>query len=80
MLTHRTNLLLSKNEYETVKRISKRKKKSVGFVIRDAINKTYKIDAPKTQAEILTELRDIFKNVDTKGINYKEMISEGRRF
>lgn len=81
-LTYRTNLLLSEKEHEIVKEVAKKKSTSINQVIREAIIKTYKKDLSgeaKKRTETLEALRKISKTMNTKGLDYIELIEKGRR-
>ena len=82
MLTKRTNLLLTEPDYLTLKRLSKKQNKTMGELIRKAIRQVYLTqdrvnqDAEKTLAKI----RRLTKNINTKNLNFRELIEYGRRY
>ncbi len=80
MLTHRTNLLLTQEQHQTLKSISHQKRKSVGELIRHVIDKEYVRSELNNRAKILEEIRNLTKNVNTKDIDYKELIISGRKW
>jgi len=81
MLTRRTNVLLNETDYETLLALSKREGKTMGELIRHAVRKTYKTHRrEKTNAQILAEIDKLAKKVNTKGINYKELVEYGRKY
>ena len=80
MLTHRTNLLLTQKQHQTLKSLSYQKRKSVGELIRHVIDKEYVGSKLNNRAKILEEIRNLTKNINTKGINYKELIASGRKW
>ncbi len=82
-LTYRTNVLLTEQEHRLVVAIAESKKISINQVIRDAIaalqGKGYSYEAERRK-KALSILRDSAKKIDTKGINYRDLIEEGRRY
>ena len=75
MLTVRTNILLTKDDHLTLKTIAQEKNKTIGELIREAVRKTYgSKDSTEYRKQIIAELDNLAKRVNTKGINYKEMI------
>jgi hypothetical protein len=82
-LTYRTNVLLTEQEHKLVSSIAEKRNTSISQVIRNAIStfysEEYSYEAEKRK-KILDILRDSAKGIDTKGINYKELVEEGRRY
>ena len=80
MLSQRTNLLLSPAEYAGLMLLSKKHDKTMGELIRHAIKQTYKITSTDKMADSLARIREMTKNVETKKIDYTEMIKSGRKY
>lgn len=80
MLTHRTNVLFSPDEYKMLLLLSKENKKTLGELIRHAVKKTYKTNSKDSFEESLKRIRKIMQHVDTKNIDYRELAIEGRRY
>lgn len=80
MLTHRTNVLLSTDEHDLLLMLSKEHGKTMGELIRHAVKKTYKKKRVSPLAASFKRIKEITKNVDTKGIDYRAMAIEGRRY
>lgn len=81
MLTRRTNVLLSEIDYLTLSRLAADKGKTMGELIRQAIEKTYKISKKKDSvARALNRINQLGKKVNTKNIDYKELINYGRKY
>jgi len=80
MLTQRTNVLFSEPDYNMLKELSRKHKKSVGELIRHAIAITYKESKPekKTNAQLLKQIRTATRGMNTKGMNLKKMVEYGR--
>ncbi len=82
-LTYRTNVLLTKQEHELVSSLAEIQNKSINQVIRDAIaslqGKGHSYEAARRK-RALDVLRESAKNIDTKGINYRELIEDGRKY
>jgi len=80
ILTHRTNLLLSANDYQVLSDLSKKKKKTIAALIRDAVRKVYKVKEQDHTAKILRELRQLGNQAKTKNIDYKKLVNSGRKY
>ena len=81
MLTHRTNVLLSPEEYGALLALSREHKKTLGELIRQAVRKTYKVSTKKDSfVASLERIRKLTKNVNTKGLDYRAMVLEGRKY
>lgn len=80
MLTHRTNLLLSAEEHDTLTRLSRENNKTMGELIRHAVKKTYKIKKIDTFQASLARIRKLTKHVNTKGIDYRALVIAGRKY
>jgi len=78
MYTHRTNLLLTKTDYQSLKTLASEKGVTVGSLIRDAIKLVYSKEN-KSQAMIIRDMQRIAKDVKTKDISYKELVNEGKK-
>lgn len=77
LLTQRTNLLLNESDYARLKDLSKKNNRSVGELIRFAIKKTFVGDM--SVSSILKRIDKLSKNANTKGINYKQLVEDGRK-
>jgi hypothetical protein len=80
MLTRRTNLLLTEEEYSQLAMLSKETGESMGKLIRKALKKQYKFKTSSSRKTVMKEIEKLGKKVNTKGINYRELINYGRRF
>jgi hypothetical protein len=80
MLTQRTNVLLSPEEYGMLLALSKEHNKTMGELIRQAVKKTYGTKVKNSFEESLKRIRKITQRVDTKNIDYRELAIEGRRY
>ena len=81
MLTHRTNVLLTKLDREVLSRLASKKGKTVGELIRQAVRKTYNISQKENStAWALQQIDRLAKKVNTKGINYRQLIEHGRKY
>ena len=81
MLTQRTNVLFTQEDYGTLTRLSRENNKTMGELIRHAVRKTYKIK-PKTDSfeASLARIRKLTKGVNTKGLDYRKLVIEGRKY
>ena len=86
MLTHRTNVLLTHEDYQLLTHLATKKGVTRGALIRYAINKAYNHSqkAPqKTTAQLFQEIRQLANTPRMKGVTAKEIkqwINDGRRF
>lgn len=81
MLTHRTNLLLEEMDYMTLSALSRQTGSTVGELIRAAIRKQYKRDDMiKNRKRILRSIERLSKQANTKGIDYRALINDGRKY
>ena len=80
MLTHRTNVLLSPEEYRALSMLSRENKKTMGELIRNAVRKTYKVEEKGSFEKSLERIRKLTKNVNTQGIDYRALVTEGRKY
>jgi len=79
LLTQRTNILLNEEDYKMLKDLSQKNNQTIGELIRHAINVAFK-PKKKTQAQIFKRLRELGKTAKTNGINYKQLIEDGRKY
>lgn len=85
MLTQRTNVLFSSFEYNELIALTAKSGQTMGELIRQAVRKTYKIKVPvQKKADsfqaTMRRIRKLTKNVDMSGINYRDLIIEGRKY
>lgn len=80
MLTHRTNVLLSTDEHDLLLMLSKEHGKTMGELIRHAVKKTYQKKRTSPLATSFKRIKEITKNVDTRGIDYRALAIDGRRY
>lgn len=82
LLTKRTNVLLDESDYATLLIYRQKEGKTLGELIRDAVRKVYK--APKKKLTVnemaLNKIAKITTGLDFSGIDYKELISDGRKY
>lgn len=79
LLNQRTNILLNEADYRMLKELSAKNNQTIGELIRHAITQTFQ-PQKKTQAQLLKHLRELGKTANTKGINYKQLIEDGRKY
>jgi hypothetical protein len=79
LLNQRTNVLFSESDYRMLKALSKTNNQTIGELIRHAVTKTFK-PKKKSKVELLRHLRDLGKTANTKGINYKQLVEDGRKY
>lgn len=81
MLTKRTNVLLTEEDYTMISILAKNSGKTMGELIRHALKKTYKKRRGLTANEkAFKEIAKITKGLDFSGIDYKELINYGRKY
>ena len=79
MLNKRTNILFDQATWNLLEQLSASREVSIGQLVRKAVNKLYK---PQTTATtiLLDRIKELGKKVNTKNINYKELIEYGRKY
>ena len=81
MLTKRTNLLLDESDYMALNELSNDTKKTMGKLIREAIVGFYGFKRKEEKIDdLLNKVHKLAKKINTKGINYREMIDYGRKY
>lgn len=81
MLTQRTNVLFSPDEYRALMMLTKTENATMGELIRRAVRKTYKI-SPKTDsfAASLARIRKLTKGVKVTRKELREWVVAGRKY
>ena len=80
MLAKRTNLLLEKVDYYLLKRLAQQQDVSMGELIRQAIDKTYKEQFISEQRQKnVAAIKQLWQQAAGKRINYKSLIEDGRK-
>lgn len=80
MLTYRTHILLDHETSQTLKRLAKIQKTTVGKLVRVAIKKTYLTPDPYSDRKFaLKQIYKIRPQVSKKTIDYKALIDYGRK-
>ncbi len=85
MLTQRTNVLFSPYEYSELLALTAKSGQTMGELIRQAVRKTYKIKAPVQKKagsfqETMRRIRQLTRDVNMSGVNYRDLVIEGRRY
>jgi len=80
MLTKRTNLLLTETDYALLSHLAEKEKKSMGELIRRAIRAFYDYQAVNSRRQILKEIENLSTQAKTKGIDYKKLVENGRKY
>ena len=80
MLTHRTNVLLSADEYANLKTLSRENNQTMGELIRQAVKKTYKIKKQDNFATSLERIRKLTKGIKVTKKELREWVVEGRKY
>lgn len=79
MLAKRTNILFDEELWFKLLTLSEIRKSSVGKLVRAAVKESYFSGSDRSLlAKTIEETRRVRKTV--KGINYKELINEGRKY
>ena len=60
--------------------LSRENKKTMGELIRNAVRKTYKVEEKGSFEKSLERIRKLTKNVNTQGIDYRALVTEGRKY
>lgn len=80
MLTRRTNLLLAETDYLALTGISQQTGRTVGDLVRNAIREKYGVgDIANHRRLALKNIAALGKKVNTRNINYRDLINRGRK-
>lgn len=81
MLTKRTNILLSENDYRLLANLAAKKGISLGELIRRAVRKIYQAEQEiEEKRQVVKSLFSLWKKQKQRGIiNYKQLVENGRR-
>ena len=85
MLDVRTNVLFDKETYALLTRIARQEKKSIGKLVRHAVEKTYKDtdeNIIRQRTEAFNEIMELRKKIKPlpKNFDYKKLINWKRRY
>jgi len=80
MLTQRTNVLFSPDEYGMLLTLSKSQSKTMGELIRRAVRKTYKVKSGDSFAKSMTRIRKLTKGIKVTRKELREWVVEGRKY
>jgi hypothetical protein len=61
-----------------LKDLSKKNNQTIGELVRQAVLAKYKKNKP-SRAQLFKKFKELGKNINTKGINIKELVEYGRR-
>lgn len=81
MLTHRTNVLFTNQDYQMLSLLAKKKKTTMADLIRQAVKKTY-INKKNSQRQLIKEITQGWKLLKNPQIpiDYKQLIEYGRKY
>jgi len=80
MLTKRTNILFDENLWRSLSLEAKKRKTSVGKLVRDAVAKMYLRDEELEERKKVIEHIKKIRKISKGKIDYKELINYGRRY
>lgn len=81
MLTRRTNILLSESDHSLLSWMAMRQGRTMGELIREAVNQVYrKQKRLQARSLVLRQIDELAKRVNTKGVSYKQLVDDGRRY
>ena len=79
MLTYRAHILLDNETMQSLKKLAKMQKTTVGKLVRTAIRKTYLTPDPYIERKLaLHRILKLRPKVSKKSIDYKALITYGR--
>ena len=81
MLTRRTNVLLTEEDYLNLSLLAKKQKKTIAALIREALRKTYRVST-KTDQSLSRKIKANWKHLKQpqKSIDYKKLVNYGRKY
>ncbi len=80
MLTQRTNVLLSQDDYGALQALAREHSKTMGELIRHAVRKTYKIMQSGSLEKSLARIRKLTKGVRVTKSELREWVVAGRKY
>lgn len=81
MLTQRTNVLLTQEDYGVLTRLSRKHNKTMGELIRHAVRKTYKIKSKADSFEAsLARIKKLTKGIKVTREEMREWVVAGRKY
>lgn len=81
LLTRRTNVLFSEEDYLMLSKLTKNSNKTIGELVRHAVKKTYRHKKELTANEkVFRKIAKITKGIDFSGIDYKALVNYGRKY
>ena len=80
MLTKRTNILFDENLWKTLTSEAKKRKSSVGKLVRAAVVKMYAQDEELEKRREAVERIKKIRKISKGKIDYKELINYGRKY
>lgn len=80
MLTRRTNVLLTETDYTLLSQLADKKHESIGKLIRKAVRDTYGKSLKNSRKDVLSEIEKLSSKINAKGIDYKKLITSGRKY
>ena len=82
LLTRRTNILFSEPDYRMLKTLSEYRNQTIGEYVRQVVTTSFKKHKTKTTstAKLFQKMRNLAKDMNTKGLNIKELVEDGRRY
>lgn len=82
MLTQRTNVLFSPFEYNELIALTAKSGQTMGELIRQAVRKTYKIEATSDNSlqATLQRIRKLTKNANLSGLDYRKLVKMDRKY
>lgn len=79
MLSKRTNVLLTQNDYAHLVSLATEEKQTISELVRKAIRHTYNLNSKTNRAEILARLRAKRSKINIQAATIKTLIEDGRR-
>ncbi|MBU1085702.1 MAG: hypothetical protein ABIJ43_05645 [Candidatus Beckwithbacteria bacterium] len=81
MLTKRAHILFEPETWQLLGQVSDDLDISIGQAVRQAIKKTYiKQNTKLTTNQLLSDIKKLGSQINTKNINYKVLINHGRKY
>lgn len=81
MLNKRTNVLLNETDYLTLSRIAKKRETTLSALIRYALKQTFNLAREdNSRAQLLSRIEILTSQADTRDINYRQLIANGRKY
>lgn len=80
MLNKRTNVLLNETDYIRLSSIAEKQDTTLSALIRYALKQTFELAQVDGRQQTLNRIKQLSRQAKTQGINYHQLIDDGRKY